>query len=83
MVGALSQVPFAKDRSLIADFLQQFGEGLQAIVEMVSERCYAVDVIVGAGEDGGTAGRTDAVGAEAVLSKRIPPLAMRSDWASD
>lgn len=67
MVGTLPQVPFAKDRSLIANFLQQFGEGLQAIVEMGVERRYAIDVIVGAGEDGGTAGRTDTVGAETVV----------------
>ena len=47
--------------------LQRFDEGRQAVVHGRGQCGDPVDVVPCAGEDGGAAGRTDRVGAEAVV----------------
>ena len=63
----LAEVPLAEDRRLVARLPQQLRVGGQAVVHVRRQGGDAVDVVVGAGEDGGPAGGADAVGAEAVV----------------
>ena len=65
--AAVAQVPLADDGGLVAGGLQQLGHGNLAPVKRRGEGGNAVDMVVGAGEDHGAAGRADRVGAEAVV----------------
>lgn len=60
----MPEVPFADHGSLPAVALHLTGEVPQCVVEWSFERGHAVDVVVGAGQDGSPARRTDRIGAE-------------------
>jgi len=66
MCFALTQVPFADDSGLVVVALQNFGDIFQAIVEVGADGGNLVDVVVGAGEDGGAAGLAQRVGAKTI-----------------
>ena len=63
----LAQVPLADDGGLVAGRAQVLGDVGQAVVDAVVQRHDAVDVVVGAGQDGRAAGRADRVADVAVV----------------
>ena len=93
-LGIGAQVPLADHRGLVADRLQQLGEGLLVAVELVPVVHEPVLVAVLAGQDDRAARTTDRVGAEAAPEEhalggesievgrgldRLEPTAVRAD----
>ncbi len=63
------EVPFADHCGFVADFLQQFGEGLLAAVKLFSVVDDAVNVTVFACQDYRPAGGADGISAEAIVKE--------------
>lgn len=68
-LGIRLEVPFSEDCSIVAYFFEELGEGLLVAIELVPVVHEAIVMAVLTGEDDGSAGAADGVGAEAVFEK--------------
>ena len=60
-------MPLADDGGLVTVALQDFGEVFLAVVEVGADGRDFVDVVVGAGENGGAARFAEGIGAETIV----------------